>query len=202
MQFPNSVPGATLRVVIDGNIGSGKTTQLKMFADEGFSVRCEPLQDWPLRDFYENKERWAFLLQMSILKSFVEQNDNVIFWERSPESSSDVFWKMLRNKGIGTDEEELVYKFFYKKNAWSPDIHIYIRTDPKICYERISKKRTQDGDSTITYEYLKDVHMYYEDYIATKPNVIIINGDDDPEKIHDDIRNATMLWLDKNGIKV
>lgn len=187
------------RIVIDGNIGSGKTTQLKLFSNEGFSVQCEPIQEWPLEKFYSDKSRWAFLLQMSILKSFIKNDAQI--WERSPESSKEVFWKMLRNKGIGTDEEDDVYSFFYNQvGAWTPDVHIYIRTSPEICYKRISD-RCQEGDHKISIEYLQKVHEYYESYISTKSNVIIINGDQTPEKIQDDIkRNAEMFRYDAKRI--
>lgn len=173
----------SLKIVIDGNIGSGKSTQLKLLESKGFSVRCEPIHEWPLKLFYEDQTRWAFLLQMNVLKSFVELGDNVTptVWERSPESSKYVFWKMLRDRGIGSDEEDLVYSFFYEKNTWKPDVHIYIRTSPEKCHERICR-RFQDGDTSIDLEYLKLVHTYYEGYISD--NVIVIDGEDSPENIH------------------
>ena len=183
------------RLVIDGNIGSGKSTQLKLLASQ-YKVRCEPIEDWPLKEFYEDKHRWAFLLQMTILKSFVE-DDLTSIWERSPESSRLVFWKMLRHNGIGSDEEDLVYSFFYERNAWSPDVHVYIRTSPEKCYERISK-RHQEGDSKITLEYLKEVHEYYEEYISSKPNVIIIEGDQPSEKIHENIKDVLESYEKRN----
>lgn len=188
------------RIVIDGNIGSGKTTQLKLFAKEGISVQCEPIQEWPLEKFYNDKSRWAFLLQMTILQSFVKNEASI--WERSPESSKEVFWKMLRNKGIGTDEENSVYSFFYEQNAWKPDIHVYIRTSPEICFRRISD-RCQEGDAKISREYLEEVHKYYEEYICNcNSPVIIVDGNQTPEKIQDDIRNAAMFWSDEKGFEV
>ena len=56
-----------LRVVIDGNIGSGKTTQLGLLEKTGYTVRREAIQDWPLEEFYKDPARWAFLLHTSIL---------------------------------------------------------------------------------------------------------------------------------------
>lgn len=173
-------------IVIDGNIGSGKTTQLKLLSKCGYEIHCEPINDWPLKLFYENKERWSFLLQMSILKSFMNKAKSGGVWERSPESSKEVFWKMLRDKGIGTDEEDTVYTYFYKENAWSPHVHIYIRTEPDECHHRILT-RTQEGDKKISLDYLKEVHTYYESYIATKPDVKIIDGKKSPEEIHAEI---------------
>lgn len=190
----------TKRIVIDGNIGSGKTTQLKLFEKSGLSVQCEPIQEWPLEKFYSDKNRWAFLLQMAILKSFVKNEAHV--WERSPESSKEVFWKMLRSKNIGTDEEDAVYNFFYDQNAWKPDIHVYIRTSPEECYKRISE-RYQEGDAKITLEYLQEVHKYYDDYICNcNSSVIIIDGNQSTEKIQEDIRNAAMFWDDTERFEV
>jgi deoxyadenosine/deoxycytidine kinase len=181
-----------LRIVIDGNIGSGKTTQLKLLSEMGFTVQCEPIDEWPLEQFYEDKHRWAFLLQMSILRSFVKYGKSSDVWERSPESSKDVFWKMLRSEGIGTDDENIVYNFFYEQNAWKPDVHVYIQTDPDECFRRLSN-RYQPGDSTISREYLQKVHTFYEDYI-NQSSVNIIDGNQPPEKIHEDIKNAITMF--------
>jgi deoxyadenosine/deoxycytidine kinase len=169
----------TRRIVIDGNIGSGKSTQLKLLSGKGYDVKCEPIHEWPLDLFYEDPERWAFLLQMSILKSFtVEESAVPIIWERSPESSREVFWKILKK----TKEENDVYTYFYEKYGWEPDVHMYIRTDPIKCFERVSD-RHQDGDVKITLEYLEKVHESYEKYIASK-GVTVIDGNKSPEEIH------------------
>lgn len=171
------------RIVIDGNIGSGKTTQLNLLSKLGYIVHCEPIDEWPLQLFYNDKDRWAFLLQMTILKSFLE-NDAVV-WERSPESSREVFWKMLHR---GTPEEESVYRYFYEKYSWSPDVHVYIRTDPDVCLKRLVS-RNQTGDTNIDADYLSTVHKYYEEYILSKiGHVHIIDGNSStPEEIHKEI---------------
>lgn len=168
-----------LRIVIDGNIGSGKSTQLKMLSVK-YKVQCEPIDDWPLDLFYENPSRWVFLLQMSILKSFNERTADI--WERSPESSKEVFWNILSK----TESENDVYTYFYEKCGWSPDVHVYIRTDPSRCLERILT-RFQEGDVKITREYLEKVHESYERYIASKSQVKIIDGNKNPEEIHSEI---------------
>jgi predicted ATPase len=41
-----------MKVVIDGNIGSGKTTQLGLLEKAGYIVRREPIDQWPLEEFY------------------------------------------------------------------------------------------------------------------------------------------------------
>ena len=83
------------RVVIDGNIASGKSTQFDMLAKQGYSVLSERIYDWPLELFYSDPKRWALLLQFAILKSFHTHKNDFKIFERSPESSRDVFWKMF-----------------------------------------------------------------------------------------------------------
>ena len=56
-----------MKSVIDGNIGCGKTTQLKILENIGFNVRYEPIEDWPLDLFYSDMERWGFLFQIVVL---------------------------------------------------------------------------------------------------------------------------------------
>jgi hypothetical protein len=40
-----------MKIVIDGNIGAGKTTQLNLLESKGFKVHREPIEKWPLELF-------------------------------------------------------------------------------------------------------------------------------------------------------
>jgi len=184
------------RVVIDGNICSGKSSQCSLLVKEGYSVLSEKIYDWPLKLFYSNPSRWALLLQFSILKSF----DTIShIYERSPESSKCVFWKILLDEQMVNADENDVYTYFWRKNGWVPDVHIYIDTPPDVCFARISN-RFQDGDSEIDLQYLRKIDRYYKAYIATKTNVHIIDGTDTMENINKkikDIISNDMSWYDK-----
>jgi deoxyadenosine/deoxycytidine kinase len=150
------------RIVIDGNIGSGKSTQVKLLAQEGFSVLTEQIDDWPLDDYYKDPPKFALALQLAVLKSF--QAPDVQIYERSPESSREVFWKMLIDDGTATKEDDEKYKKEYELSGWYPDIHIYINTPPQMCFDRLETRR-QVGDNAITLEYIKKIDRYYKKYI-------------------------------------
>jgi deoxyadenosine/deoxycytidine kinase len=173
------------RIVIDGNIGSGKTTQLNLLSQKGYNVITEPIHEWPLELFYSDKSRWGLLLQLTILTTF-NKYDGGLIYERSPHSSYNVFWKMLFDEGTVNLYEHSICTEMYTRYGWKPDVHIYIRTSPEKCYDRISK-RCQEGDSSVSLEYLQRVNEYHEMY-AIQDDTHIIDGDvDSPEKIHEQI---------------
>jgi deoxyadenosine/deoxycytidine kinase len=167
-----------MRCVVDGNICSGKSTQVRLLTDT-HSILTEKIEDWPLDLFYGDKSRWGLLLQLAVLRSFSESNHEV--YERSPSSSRFVFWKMLLDEGTVTQEEDAIYEYYWKHHTWYPDVHIYIYTPPEICFERL-QKRHQVGDASITLEYLKKIDTYYRSYISTT-NAIVIDGTLDTETI-------------------
>ena len=93
-----------MHIVIDGNIGSGKTTQLELLEQNGWSVKREPLDEWPLDLFYKDMSRWALLLQMKILQTLRPVRDGVTVYERCLLSTRHVFWEYLRSKKLITPE--------------------------------------------------------------------------------------------------
>jgi deoxyadenosine/deoxycytidine kinase len=176
------------RIVIDGNIGSGKTTQLDLLEKKGWKVQKEPIDQWPLKQFYENPKKWAFQLHLKILQTiqpFVTKED--VVYERSILSSKHVFWEILLKKGVVTSEQNEMYCDLYKNHEWFPDLYIFLRKSPEKCFEHI-QKRGQAGDSKVTLEYLKDLDEEYSKMIRTlECRVIFINADQPVEEINKEI---------------
>ena len=143
------------KIVIDGNIGAGKTTQLNMLEDLGHRVMREPIEQWPLELFYSDPQRWGFLFQMIILDT-LKVCDDINIYERCPVSSLKVFWEILDKH----PEEDKAYRSYFNKIGWKPDLYIYISTPPERCIERI-RARTQDGDTSVSLDYLKILEEKY-----------------------------------------
>lgn len=176
-----------MTIVIDGSIGSGKTTILEMLKKRGHKVVTEPIDEWPLEEFYKDPLRWTFLLQMSILKSFLNRDSDTV-QERCMQTSYHVFFEMLKETHSFHPKEIEVYDYFYEKMKWTPDIHIYLKASPEKCYENI-KKRTQTGDSYISLEYLQKLDSYYEDFITSHNYIKIVDANADVETVFKNVCN-------------
>jgi deoxyadenosine/deoxycytidine kinase len=177
-----------MKIVIDGNIGSGKTTQLGLLEQKGWAVRREPIDKWPLKEFYEDPSRWAFLFHMVILQTLrpVKTRNHVIY-ERSLLSSRWVFWPVLRKKGHVTRLEHETYDHFYEQFSWNPDIYIYLAKDIERAWNHI-QARGQVGDEGVTKEYLAELDAEYKNLVRTVPcKVYVINANQSVQKIHEDI---------------
>jgi len=176
-----------VRVVIDGNIGSGKTTQLGLLEKRGYTVRREAIHDWPLDEFYTDPSRWAFLLHMNILLSNQPDDVGIQLIERSLLSSRWVFWEVLKKEGKVTSKEHSTYDKMFEKHAWQPDLFIYLAKSPEKCYEHI-QKRTQSGDQAITLKYLMDLNSEYLKLLRNIPcKVLVVNAERPAEEIHREI---------------
>ena len=173
-------------IVIDGNIGSGKTTQLGLLEKKGWKVYREPLDEWPLKEFYEDPTRWSFLFHMVLLKTQKRLGSKVIC-ERSLYSSRYVFWEVLLKKGHVTKKEDEVYDYFWNKIAWKPSLFIYLAKPPEVAYQHI-QERGQPGDTKITLEYLKELDLEYKKLLMKIPcRVVVVNANKDPASIHAEI---------------
>ncbi len=190
-----------MKIVIDGLIGAGKSTQVDILSKTlGISTVREPIDEWPLDLFYSNPDRWGFLMQVAVLNSFVKLRNTDGIFERSPESTRRVFWQNLVDSGAVNDTEDGVFQSLFRNVSWSPDITILIDKSPELCFEHIHK-RTQDGDSKITLEYLKKLHSYYENF-KKMPGVITIDGNRSISEISEDIIKTVRLLQDERAVQV
>lgn len=181
-----------MKIVIDGNIGSGKTTQLDLLEKQGYTVKREPIEEWPLDLYYSDPERWGFLFQMIILQS-LKTVPGFVIYERSPLSSKEVFWKVMKK----TPFEDQVYTRAYEKEAWYPDVYIYIDTMPQLCYEHL-KHRTQEGDGAVEYSYLKTLDSKYKEMLnEITCDKYVINGNDSIDEINKKINSIISKYVTK-----
>lgn len=166
-----------MKISIDGNIGSGKSTVMSRICQElRIPVFLEPVDEWKewLKLFYTDTTRWGMSFNLKVLLSFNKWKANSFFsvYERSPMSNRYIFAQLQsENQEMNALETEMFHEL-YKKLAWTPDVVIYIRTEPKTSWERMTR-RARDCENSVPLEYLTALHNKYEKLFA---NEFIENG--------------------------
>ena len=176
--------------VIEGNIGTGKSTFLnKLNQQIECEVIFEPLDEWIntkdnngkniLDHFYNDSKRWCFTFQVNALITRAQsickkQNKNLRFVERSIFTDKNVFaLNSLESKFMNTMEMSLYNKYFdwiQTYNDSEPDGIIYLRTQPETSFERI-KKRSRSEEDVIPLEYIKNIHEKHDNWLSENSNL-------------------------------
>ena len=172
-------------IVVEGNIGSGKTSLVKMLTKE-FSAHgiYEEFSDNPfLPKFYAEPEKHAFPLELSFLAERYHQlkkelNTRDLFHKNI--ISDYYFIKSLIFAEITLPEDEFaLYKRLFHiihQKLPQPDLLIYLYSDVERLQKNISK-RGRDYESQITDDYLKKIHKGYFNFLCQQNTfpVLIIN---------------------------
>jgi deoxyadenosine/deoxycytidine kinase len=116
------------------------------------------------------------------LKKSIEENPNaIVITERSLFTDKFVFAKMLYDsKKMESVEYQIYLKWFDNfVNDFPINCTIYVKTDPDMCHTRIAK-RSRNGESTISLDYLNDCHKYHESMMQVHAdkshNILELNG--------------------------
>ena len=178
-----------MRVCVEGNIGSGKTTALEALAQARPDLRVftEPLHDWGdlIRNFYDDPSRWSLALSLRALLAFREPGatSGEVLVERSCLSNRHVFSQLLFNENKMAQAEWELFKEYYDVLAWTPDVMVYIDTPADVCLERV-QQRNRPGEAKIDVQYLRRLEFQYETMLryADVP-VVRVDGTMPPDAV-------------------
>ena len=182
------------KIIIEGNIGSGKTTFVnyisKNFKDA--TVNYEPVEKWQsykdeqninlLNNFYNDQQRWGYTFQnmafMTRVKDLIKPCDTKYkFIERSIYTDRNCFALNCYETGkINKMEWEIYTDWFnWLSNEFDvkPDGYIYLRVKPDICLERINKRNRQE-ESGIPIEYLENIHIKHDDWLLNEKKIPVL----------------------------
>ncbi len=191
-----------MKIVIDGNIGCGKTTVLESLNNtESFKdkVITEDIKSWKpyLEQFYNNMDKYALSFQMKVLKHHMKNSkldsNSLYILERSPLSCIHVFGENLYNDNKISDLDMQLMIDYNNSFGWMPEYIIYIKTDPEICSKRINERHRQ-GEDGIPLDYLKSIDNLYNEFYLNKDklkekvnqniNIIVIDGNQDKDTVY------------------
>ena len=182
------------KIIIEGNIGSGKTTFVnyisKNFNDA--TVNYEPVEKWQsykdeqdinlLNNFYNDQQRWGYTFQnmafMTRVKDLIKPCDTKYkFIERSIYTDRNCFALNCYETGkINKMEWEIYTDWFnWLSNSFDvkPDGYIYLRVKSDICLERINKRNRQE-ESGIPIEYLENIHIKHDNWLLNDKKIPVL----------------------------
>jgi len=188
-----------MKITIGGNIGCGKTTLIRSL-NPAFNVKPEPIEKWGswLDLFYSDMKRFCFSFQMKIMYDFIDYGDSFVS-ERSPMDSLYVFAKGLVHSEIMSYMEYNLFSDFVHRIGWVPDVYIYLRTTPEMCFERI-QQRSRDCENGVSLDYIRIIHVEYE-RLATEilkemnVTVYVIDASKTPGDIKTAVENIIYTYI-------
>lgn len=202
---------------IEGNIGAGKTTVLKIIGALMTDVIFveEPINEWQnlggmnlLEKFYYDPDRWGFSFEFYVMLSKIkalakvaDSDKSIIILERSL-FSNKIFMDISAQLGKLNAFESQMLKTtwdFYMNHVY-PLLSgmIYLNTSVDVCITRIAK-RNREEESSVDASYLKLIHEKLEKITnnLTSTPVLTIDGNfdlnrDEP-KIAEEIKGFMKL---------
>ena len=169
-------------LVIEGNIGAGKTSLATMLAEEtGSKLVLEQFSDNPfLARFYEDPERYAFQLELSFLSERYQQIKNELgqpdLFQQSVISDYFLVKSFIFSKyNLKNDELKLFEKLFTIINLQvpRPDLYVYLHVPVETLLENI-RKRGRSYEQNIQAEYLKEVQDGYFGFFKSQSEMKIV----------------------------
>ena len=194
-------------LVIEGNIGAGKTSLSKLIAErKKGKLFLEQYAENPfLPKFYENPERYSFPLELSFLADRYNQLKNNL-------SSFDLFNELIVSDyffmkslifsahTLQEDEYRLYRQLFdiIYSTLPKPDLYVYLHKSTDLLLKNISK-RGREYEKNISEEYLKGIETGYFNFfkqqnqmkivVIDTNNIDFVNNEEDLNKIENTIFN-------------
>lgn len=196
-------------LVIEGNIGAGKTTLSTMISQKyNAKLILEQFSDNPfLPKFYKDPDKYSFPLEMSFMAERYNQlkkqvADQDLF--KNFTVADYYFMKSLifSKSTLQEDEYSLYSKFFdiIYQNIPKPSLYVYLHLSTERLLENISK-RGRSYESEISADYLKRITDGYFNFFSQQcdfPVVAIKTDELDFVKNEDDYRKIERLIFEKS----
>lgn len=178
--------------VVDGNMGAGKTTFLRILSDYLCAhVIYEPTDKWQkvvgtenlFENYYRDTTRWAYTFQSyAFVTRVMEQEAHALEFsepihilERSVFSDRYCFAKNCFELGFMTELEWQLYQEWFSwlvdNYVTKPQGFIYLRVDPMVCHQRLVKRQRKE-ETGVSLDYLQRIHQKHEDWLIHKKDVI------------------------------
>ncbi|MBE7653761.1 2-amino-4-hydroxy-6-hydroxymethyldihydropteridine diphosphokinase [Tenacibaculum finnmarkense genomovar finnmarkense] len=185
LKIPITISDTYNYIAIEGNIGAGKTSLSTMMAHNFNSkLVLERFADNPfLPKFYQDKERYAFPLEMSFLADRHQQltDDLAQFngFKNCIISDYYMFKSLIFAQVTLPKEEYTLYQKMFDllyKEVKKPDLYVYLYQNTERLLENI-KNRGRAYEQNIAATYLQKIEDGYSNFIKKVPelNILVID---------------------------
>ncbi|CAH1954897.1 unnamed protein product [Acanthoscelides obtectus] len=211
--------GRPFTAVVEGNIGSGKTTFLKHFSRyDNVAIFAEPIDMWRncngynlLEYMYTDAKKWSFTFQSYVQLTMLRIHQKKIvqpikLMERSVYSARFCFVEKMQRDGLMLPPSVSVidewFKYITSMEDTAVDLVVYLRTTPEVAYERILK-RNRSEERTVPYDYIQALHEIHENWLYNKTlhtcpaPVIVLDADLDISVISEEYKRFEPHILNK-----
>jgi len=182
-------------ILLEGNIGAGKTTVGRTVARSGkLGFIEEPTKVWRegfasnlLDQFYRDPHRWAFTFQICAFitraKTWSEvlalTDHSRVVLERSIYCDRNVFAMNCYRTGLMTPTEYELYtglwQFLVAHYCVDPDLILYLRTPAEECMARI-RARDRSEEVGMEIDYLLQLEQLHDDWLLDHPKAVVLDG--------------------------
>ena len=184
-------------VYLEGNISAGKSTLIPLLSNKLKTLLCntkiyeypEPLHIWNeikhndtpllkiLYEFPQYADRFQYLAlitRQAQYMNFLEKPGECLAIVERSYMSDKLFQTVLFNNGHINKLDMDIYNTAHIPQI--KHIHVYIRTRPDICFDRIHNKRKRPEETTINAVYLNKLHIQHE-LMFMKDHIICVDND-------------------------
>jgi len=211
-------------VLVEGNIGSGKSTYLQHFYSHRNTVDIitEPVDKWRdlnshnlLQMMYEDPQRWSLTfqtyVQLTMLETHIKSSvEPVKMMERSLYSAKYCFVENLRKTGKMFESEYQVLSSWFdfiltcKEIDLSVDLIVYLQTSPEVALQRV-KERSRGEEHLISEEYIRELHSLHEDWLIRQKYpvpapVVVVDANQDVKDMRLVFEKMSELFKEKENI--
>ncbi|KAG8232489.1 hypothetical protein J437_LFUL011258 [Ladona fulva] len=208
-------------VVVEGNIGSGKTTFMDHFKQyEDVALFSEPVDKWTnveshnlLGIMYKDPKKWAMTFQSYVQLTMVNMHkqrcpEPIKMMERSLYSARFCFVENLYENGYLDGPEYVVLDEWFKWICSNLDIGVdmivYLRTHPEVALERM-KLRGREEESCVSLSYLRQLHNLHEKWLCpggvpiTSPPVYVVDANRSFSEMEKEMKRISPLICNRNN---
>ncbi len=169
-------------LVIEGNIGAGKTSLARKIADDTNSkLVLEQFAENPfLPKFYKDPDRYAFPVELAFLADRYQQLKTEItprdLFQTKTVSDYYFIKSLIFSKNTLKEDEYKLYKQLFdiiQQQLTLPDLYVYLHVNTDNLMRNI-KKRGRDYETEIEKSYLDMIQNGYFEFIKSRTDMTFV----------------------------